>query len=202
MGSMITTEIEEAFPFNPFVEAVVRFLDAVKYKDDNYERAERVALLKQTHSGAAEYFAQQLQQGNLPIDVAKIDAGLPTCVNLVVCCYPKVAHDVRVDIAIYYTYCLLLDDDSGDPESEMTAFFEDLVGGREQKNWWWRQMNDHLSNSFLSHYGGFCALNIVRGTFDCKSTLKLYHSLLSMNGIRIRADPGWNSLPRMLDRAA
>lgn len=165
---MITNEIEEAFPFNPFVEAVVRFLDAVKYQDDNSERAERVALLKQTHSGAAEHFAQQVQQGNVPIDVAKIDAGLSTCVNLVVCCYPKVAPDVRVDIAIYYTYCLLLDDDSSDPESEMTSFFGDLVRGREQKNWWWRQMNDHLSNSFLRHYGGFCALNIVRGTFDCK----------------------------------
>lgn len=172
---MTTTKMEEAFPYNHFVKAVVRFLDAVNYKDDNHEPADRVALLKQTYSGAAEHFAQQLQQGKVQVDIAKLHAGLATCVNLVVCCYSKIAPDVLVHCAIYFTYCQILDDDSGDPDSEMTSFFEDLVRGTEQKKWWWRQMNDHLNNGFLRHYGAFCAFNIVRGTFDCKETLKLHH---------------------------
>lgn len=86
---------------------------------------------------------------------------------MVVYSWTKIPPEVMADLSIHYTYCLVLDDSTDDPHSEMATFFEDLVHGRQQKHPWWRLVNDHFPK-VLNHYGSFCALNLIRSTFDCK----------------------------------
>ena len=156
------------FPFDHFLRSVVQLLDAVKYEDHNHERADRIKLLEQTYTAAADHFAQKLNQLKLQTSLKKLDAILTTCVNLMVCCNPKLSQDLLTALAIRFAYDTLLDDSREEPNTEMVSFYENLVQGREQTHWWFREMNEHLTTSVLKHYGSFCAFTMVRGTLDCK----------------------------------
>lgn len=184
-----------AFPFNHFVDSVVQLLNAVKYEDHSYERAGRIKFLQQTYAAAADHFAKQIKQAKLPISLEKVDATLPTTVNLIVCCYPGLSQDVLSALAIYFAYCALLDDDIEEPAAEMASFFGDLIQGKEQTHWWFRQVNEHLTTSVLKHYGSFCAFTILRSTLDCG-----FISLASLTPAVVLIRD--HSLPRQLDRAA
>ena len=157
----------QAFPTHYYLDTLVRLLDTVKYQDNNYSHDERVKNLHYAYSKAAKHFAQPEQQDTLKVNPKRLQASLQTIVGMVVYSWTKVSPEVMADLSIHYTYTLVLDDTTNDPRPEMASFFEDLVQGRRQKHPWWRLVNDHFPN-VLNHYGSFCALNLIRSTFDCK----------------------------------
>lgn len=158
---------DQAFPIDYYLETLVRLLDTIEYRDNNYDRSERVKNLQYAYSETAKHFAQPLQQETLKVSPERLQAALSTIVAMVVYCWTKVSREVMAALSIHYTYTLLLDDSSDDPHPQMASFFEDLVHGRQQKHPWWRLVNGHLPE-VLKHYGSFCAFNIIRSTFDCK----------------------------------
>lgn len=158
---------DQAFPIDYFMDTVVRVLDIIKYRDNNYDRDERVKNLQYAYTEAAKHFAQPLQQETLKVNPKRLEAALRTIVGMVVYCWTKVSPELMAALSIHYTYTLLLDDSSNDPHPEMPSFFEDLIHGRQQKHPWWRLVNGHFPR-VLHHYGSFCAFNLIRSTFDCK----------------------------------
>ena len=167
---MSTPKMESpTFPLDHYLRSVVQLLDAVKYEDHIYERSHRIKLLEHTYTATADHFAQKLNQVKLQMSLQKLDAILATCVNLTVCCYPKLSQDLLTSLAIFFVYFVVIDDNRDKPDTEMESFFVDLVQGKEQTNWWLREINEHLTASVLKHYGSFCAFTIVRGTLDCKA---------------------------------
>lgn len=158
---------EQVFPTDYYVNTLVRLLDTIKYDDNNYSRQERVENLRYSYNEAAKHFAQPLQRQVLKVSPKRLEAALSTTVALVVYCWTKTSREVMAALSIYYTYATILDDGDGDPHSEMSTFYEDLLQCKPLKHPWWRLMNDHLPK-VLNHYGSFCAFNIVRSTFDCK----------------------------------
>ncbi|KAF7505019.1 Trichodiene synthase [Endocarpon pusillum] len=156
---------EQAFPTDYYLDTLVRLLDTVKYQDNNYSREERLNNLHYAYLKAAKHFAQPEQQATLKVSPKRLQASLQTIVGMVVYSWTKVSPEVMADLSIHYTYTLVLDDSTNDPRPEMASFFEDFVHGRQQKHPWWRLVNDHFPN-VLNHYGSFCALNLIRSTFD------------------------------------
>ena len=157
---------DKTFSINCYLGALVKFLDAIKYDVHEYERIEHVKNLQYTYSEAAKHFAQPLLQESLNVSPERLEASLQTCVPLLASAWPRVSPQVRVDITIQYTYIILIDDSKHDPHQDMRSFYDDLVHGRPQKHPWWRLMNDFLPK-LLSHYGSFCAFNVLRSTYDC-----------------------------------
>ncbi|KAJ4172961.1 hypothetical protein NW754_003167 [Fusarium falciforme] len=70
-----------------------------------------------------------------------------------------------VAVSVYFVHIVLLDDSTNNPSPLMLTFGNDLIKGEPQKHPFWSLMNAHLSK-FLSYYGGFCSLAILRSTFD------------------------------------
>lgn len=157
----------ETFPSDLFCRAMVRFLDALEYDDDNLTHDERVEGLRYVHSRTAAYFTQPLPRETLTrVDPARIAAVTRTISHFIVYCWSKVPRDVQVDISIYLSIINVLDDEiNADPSSHMVSFWDDLIQGKQQKHPFWLLMNAHLPG-FLNHYGSFCAFNIMRCTFD------------------------------------
>ncbi|KAL2010759.1 hypothetical protein VTN00DRAFT_6566 [Thermoascus crustaceus] len=159
------------FRLDNYMGALVRFLDTIKYHDENYDRHQRVKILQYVYSETAKHFAQPLQQDALKVNPNRLAPIMRTAVQLVVYFWPKVSPQIMVALSIHFVYIVLLNDSSNDPHPDMASFCEDLLHGRQQKHPFWRLMNDrrlmngHLSN-FLSHYGSFCAFTIMRSTFD------------------------------------
>jgi len=155
------------FPVQYYVETIVRFLDTIKYKDNNYTHEDRVRCLHYAYSKTAEHFAQPLQQALIKASPERLQASMQTIVGMVVYSWTKISLDLMADLSIHYTYTLVLDDSTNDPNSDMLSFYEDLVSGKQQKHPWWKLVNQHLPK-VLQHYGPFCGLNLVRSTIDCK----------------------------------
>lgn len=157
----------KAFPEGCYLDNIVRLLDTIKYQDNNSDRHERVKNLGYAYTEAAKHFAQPLHQEILKANPKRIEAALRTCVDIVVCCFIKLSPEQMANLSIYFAYTQILDDSSDDPYSDMAQFFEDLIHGNEQKHPWWRLVNAHFPK-LLSHYGSFCALNMIRSTADCE----------------------------------
>ena len=159
----------QVFPTDYYVNTLVRLLDTIKYEDNIYSRQERVENLRYSYSEAAKHFAQPEQRQLMKMSPERLEASLPSIVAIVVYCWAKIPRELMAALSIYYTYTMLLDDDDGDgdPHSDMTTFYEDLLQGKPQKHPWWQLVNGHLPK-VLNHYGSFCAFNIVRSSLDCK----------------------------------
>ena len=153
------------FPLKLYLESVVDILDALNYDDQNYARPERVKTLQYVYSETAKHFSQPYQQELLKVSPKKLAAAMRTATNVTVCCWVKVAKEVMVAISIYWVYIIFLDDSNKDPSLQMSSFVPDLLGGNQQKHPFWRLVAGHLPD-FLSHYGGFCSLAIIRSTLD------------------------------------
>lgn len=153
------------FPIGFYVKALVRYLDAIQYDDDNYGHAERVKNLGHVYAETAKYFAQPTQQAAIKAKPARLDAVMRSSTRIVVYCWTMVSLDVMVAISIYVVHIVLLDDTTNNPAREMETFCGDLIQGKQQKHPFWRLMNAHLTK-LLSHYGGYCALSITRSTLD------------------------------------
>ncbi|KAI9146797.1 Trichodiene synthase [Paramyrothecium foliicola] len=153
------------FPLESFVEWTVEFFNTIKYKDENFDREERLSHLQYVYAATANHFAQQHQRASIDASPAKMEAVIRTSVQVVVYCWTRVPRDVMASISIYFVYIVLLDDSPKNPFPEMNRFFQDFVSGTPQKHPFWKLMNGHLVN-FLSHYGGFCSFAILRSTFD------------------------------------
>ena len=158
---------EKTFPTERYLEVMVRFLDTIRYNDTNFTHEDRVRSLHYAYSKAAEHFAQPLQQRQITAGAARLQASLQTITVMVVYSLARVSPEVMADLTTHYTYMLLLDDGTDDPDASMKTFYNDLLEGRPQKNPWWRMVNDQFP-AVLRHYGPFCSLNLVRSTFDCK----------------------------------
>lgn len=156
---------DSKFPLEHYIGAIVKFLDKIKYRDNNYDHDERVKRLHNVYFETAKHFAQPIQRDTLKYDSMRLAAVMRTSVQLVVFCWVKVSPQVMVDISIYFVYIVLLDDSNIDPAPDMGSFSQDLFDGNQQKHPFWRLMNGHLSN-FLKNYGSFCGLTIMRSTFD------------------------------------
>ena len=150
-----------------YVNGLVRVLDTIKYRDNNYEHHERVKTMRDAYSEAAKHFAQPLQQNTVQVNPKGLEAAVRTGVWFVVCSFPKAPPEAMGNLAIPWTYYVFLDHSANNPHLEMASFFEDLILGRQQKHPWWRLMNDHLPK-VLSFYGNFCGFIIVRNSMDCK----------------------------------
>lgn len=158
---------EKAFPIECYLETMVRFLDTINYHDTNYTYEERVNNLHYAYSKTAAHFAQPLQQSTLKVSPKRLQASLQTIVAMVVYSWAKVSPEVMADLSIHYTYMLILDDSTDDPDATMKSFYNDLLQGRPQAHPWWRLVNDQFP-TVLKHYGPFCSLNLVRSTVDCE----------------------------------
>lgn len=156
---------ESQFPLDHYLSALVKLLDAINYRDDNFEHDDRVKHLRHVYCETAKHFSQPLQQQVLKVDPRNMAAVMRTSVLLVVYCWVKVPPKVMVAISIYFVYIVVLDDSNIDPGPNMASFSQDLLEGKQQKHPFWQLMNGHLSD-FLQHYGGFCGLSILRSTFD------------------------------------
>lgn len=156
-----------AFPSDLFCRAIVRFLDAIQYDDDNLAHNERVQGLRFVHSKTAEYFTQPLPRTTLKrVEPVRIAAVTRTISHFVVYCWSKVPRDVQVDISIYLSIINVLDDEINcDPSTQMASFWTDLIQGKQQKHPFWLLINSHLPR-LLRSYSSFCAFNIMRCTFD------------------------------------
>jgi trichodiene synthase len=157
----------KSFPTNYYVETIARFLDTIKYEDTNYTHKERIDRLHYAYSKTAEHFAQPQQQAFLTASPQRLQASLQTIVAMVVYSWTKITPELCAELSIHYTYTLILDDTINDPNSEMQTFYDDLLSGKQQKNGWWKLVNEHFPK-LLKHYGPFCGLNLVRSTIDCK----------------------------------
>ena len=155
------------FPSETYCRAIVRFLDAIKYKDDNLTGDQRVDCLRHVHTKTAEYFAKPLSRTILKnVEPVRLASVLRTASHIAGYGFPKVPRDVQTDISIYLSIIILLDDDiSCDPSTRMDSFWTDIVQGNHQKHPFWVLMNEHLPR-LLNHYGSFCAFNTIRGTID------------------------------------
>ena len=158
----------DAFPMSLYLESVAHLLKSAKYEDNNYKREEREMTLRHTYRETAKHFLQKIQQGDLDMSLEHLEPRLASCVAYAINCNPLVPADVKVTLAIYFTYTMLYDDRNKKSDPMMESFYEDLIQGKEQKNPMCRLMNEHLID-VVKHYGGFCASNIIRGTFDCRS---------------------------------
>ena len=158
---------DQTFPIDNYINNLVRLLDTIKYRDNNYDRQKRVQNLHYIYSEAAKHFAQPLQLETMQVTPKELDAGLRTVAAMTVGCYPKISPEAMVPVTIIYTYIVLFDNSFNDPHPEMASFFEDLMHGRQQKHPFWQLVNGYLPK-LLSHYGSFCAFNIIRSLLDCK----------------------------------
>nr|UWK20173.1 trichodiene synthase [Trichoderma rhododendri] len=156
---------EEQFPRATFLETCVRLLDTVNYNDENFTDEYRVECLKYAYGKAAEHFAQPHVQETLKAPPARMAAGLKTIVGMCVYSWCRVSKEVMADLSIHYTYTLLLDDSREEPAGTMATWYNDLLNGRPQVHGWWRLVNDFFPQ-VLSHYGGYCQMNMVRSTID------------------------------------
>ncbi|KAN0068497.1 Trichodiene synthase [Elaphomyces granulatus] len=153
------------FPAEKYMTALVRFFETIKYQDDNYDREQRVSNLRYVYSETARHFAQPAEQAVLNVKPKRFEAVMRTSVLVTVYCWTKVPLDVMVGVSVYFVYIILLDDGSGDPHTQMGTFCQDFILGQPQKHPFWQRMNEHLVN-FLRRYGSFCAMTIMRSTFD------------------------------------
>jgi trichodiene synthase len=159
--------MSQQFPTQCYLDTMVRFLDTIEYHDLNYTHAVRVENLHYTYSKAAAHFAQPLQQETIKISPKKLQASLQSIVAMVVYSWVKVSKEVMADLSIHYTYMLILDDSTDDPDATMKTFTTDLLEGRPQQHYWWRLVNAQFP-SLVRHYGPFCSLNLMRSTLDCE----------------------------------
>lgn len=159
---------QEEFPLETFLDTVVRLMDTVNYKDDIYTHAQRTSNLQYTYSKTAQHFAQPHVQDILRVPPKHMAAAVQTIARMVVYAWGRISKELMADLSIHYTYCLLLDDSMEEPGPSMQSWYEDLLAGRPQRSGWWRLVNDFMPN-MLRHYGGYCKLNLVRSTVDCKS---------------------------------
>lgn len=153
------------FPMDVYVETLVKFLDTIQYDDNNYEDVERLAHLRYVYAETAQHFDQPLQRASITIKPAHLQAAMRTAVLLVVYCWTEVSLEVKAAISIYFVHIVILDDSTINPRTGMATFCNDLIEGKRQKHPFWVLMNAHLVK-FLTHYEGFCALAIMRSTFD------------------------------------
>lgn len=155
------------FPHDYYLETLVRLLDIIKHEDKNYTDEQRLENLRYVYAKSAEHFAQPSEQATLKVSHKRLQASLQTIVSMVVYCWAHASKELMADLTIHYTYTLLLDDSTDDPNINMTTYYEDLLNGRQQKHPWWQLVNGHFPK-VLSHFGPFCSLNLVRSTIDCK----------------------------------
>lgn len=158
---------DKPFPTEYYLENLVRLCDTIEYNDSNYTREQRIDNLHYAYSKTAAHFAQPLQQKLLKVSPKRLQASLETIVGMVVYSWTKVSRELMAELSIHYTYTLILDDSTDDPEPNMGAFFDDMMSGQPQKHPWWRLVNENLPN-VLAHFGPFCSLNLIRSTIDCK----------------------------------
>lgn len=158
---------QASFPTSAYCSSIARFLRAIEYKDTNWNREDRIRALHTVHVGMVAYFASPLPQRALKgVDPKKILALTHFVPQMTVSCWSRVSADVQVDIGIFLAIMTILDDHPISHDSEiLSAFWTDLLQGKEQKHPLWMLINDHLPK-VLRHYGSFCAWNIMRGTFD------------------------------------
>lgn len=171
---------QQAFPIDYYLGTLVRYLDAIKYHDNNYTHKERIDNLHYAYSVAARHFAQPLQQETLKINPKVLEKSLRTITAMVIYCWAKVSPEVMAALTIHYTYALILDDSTNDPQICMVSFYDDLTRGKQQQHSWWRLVNAHFPN-VLKHYGSFCSFNLIRSTLDCElasRTLSLIADLI------------------------
>ncbi|KAL7965994.1 Trichodiene synthase [Trichoderma sp. SZMC 28014] len=148
-----------------YVKSLVRLLDAIKYKDTNFTRDERVERLQYAYKQTAKHFAQPRIHAELKFDPKKLEAAIRTISLMVIDCWVALSKQEMADLTIYYTYALILDDSGPHLRQSVGIMMEDLAAGRRQKHPWLRQMNEHLVK-VTSHYGPFCSLGIYRSTID------------------------------------
>ena len=180
------------FPYEHFLSSLVRFLDAIKYEDKNYSHDERVKTLQYVYSETAKHFAQPTEQDVLQVNPKRLASVMRTTTRVSVYCWVKVSPQVMADVSIYFVYVVLLDDSNVDPAPDMESFFQDLLEGKQQKHPFWRLMNGHFSK-FLQRYGSFCALAILRSTFD-------YFQACWIETHNFRGFPGSHYFPLFLRR--
>lgn len=134
------------FPTSTYCESIVRFLDAIEYRDDNLTRKERVERLCQVHNKTAQYFTEPLPRKILKnVAPRRIAAVTRTVSHAVVCFLSKLPLEAQVDVSIYMCILNVLDDEiSSEPNTLMATFWTDLVQGKQQKHAFWALFNAHL----------------------------------------------------------
>lgn len=158
----------DTFPTKTYIASVVRLLDIIEYKDNNFTPQARIDFLHYSYNEAANHFAQPRVRNAFKISDAKLEQALMTITAMVVYCWVDVTRELMAALTIHYTYALILDDMDDDPQNTMSTYFDDLVAGRPQQHIWWKLVNEQLPN-VLDHYGPYCALNTYRSTVDCKA---------------------------------
>jgi hypothetical protein len=156
-----------SFPKQYYLESLVKVLDLVKYKDENYTNEVRAEKMRVAYQAAAMHFSRPDVQEGLKIPPKRLEACLRTIAGMVVFCWVQADLELTGVLAVYYSFILLLDDNNSDPHTAMTTFVQDMLSGNEQKHPWWKLVNDYFP-TLLKYYGPFTSMNIFRGTLDCE----------------------------------
>lgn len=158
---------QQEFPFDYYLDTLVRLLHLLEYEDRNYTHEERISSLRYAYAKAADHFSQPHVANTLKVPPKILAAALMTIVAMVCFAWVKVSPQLQADLSLHYTYVLLLDDSREQPAPSMANWYGDLLQGNEQKHGWWRLVNDEFPD-LLEHYGGYCQMNLVRSTSDCE----------------------------------
>ncbi|KAJ5240266.1 hypothetical protein N7468_004885 [Penicillium chermesinum] len=153
------------FPFERYITALAKFLDAIDYQDENFSYAQCVESLRYVYHQTAKHFHQPVEKAALNISAQRLQAIIKTSILVTVYCWAKCSLDIMVGLLVYFAYIIMLDDSSDVPSPYMMTFYEDLIEEKSQKHAFWQRMNAHLV-TLLRHYGGFCAITVFRSTMD------------------------------------
>lgn len=154
---------------------LLRVLDKIEYNDTNFSPSDRLTMLRHCWTKGAQYFAQRHIRETLNLEADIMNARLSTIVTFVVNSWSMVPLEVNVDLVIYWTFTILLDDCPGDYNSMMRTFSEDCLTGKTPQHPWLRLMHEQTHKT-MKHYGSYCSLNLLRSTIDCKSRTELISS--------------------------
>ncbi|KAL2819599.1 Trichodiene synthase [Aspergillus cavernicola] len=114
------------FPEENYCRSIVRFLDAIRYEDDNLTHDERVEGLRHVHSKTAKYFTEPLPRSVLEgVAPRRIAAVTRTISHFII---------------------------NSDPSAQMATFWTDLIQGKQQKHPFWVLFNAHLSRCWIEQH--------------------------------------------------
>ncbi|KAG0154643.1 hypothetical protein PDIDSM_02860 [Penicillium digitatum] len=157
----------QAFPFEDYLNSVVRFLDTMEYYDTNYTAEERVSKLHYVYTNTAKHLAHYDRQKQIKMSPNNLQALIQVTVAMVVYGWATVSENVMVDLSIHFTYVLILDNSTDDnPAKSLESFHNTMLAGLPQEHPWWQMVNNHFP-LVLRHYGPYCGLTLIRSTADC-----------------------------------
>lgn len=164
------------FPFQEFFAATNTLLNKLEYKDVNYEREQRVSLLRHTYSAGAQHFRDCNAAHTLQITELQLHRTLQTVTRMVVYCWVNLDKVTMSAVTIYFTYMALLDDIPHLDRSSEDAIAADLMSRGEKRDPWRALVDQHI-DEVVRHYPPFAgaAIFVSKQSFELACYVERNH---------------------------